>query len=137
MIIGTKNRKEPMMTNKLLTGFWRTMVGVPPFLWEKQMEKGREKVYKSTRFMSAEHRLVHLYLVQELPRVGRPIPREMVARDLALPLDRVEEILQDLEKHLTFLSRDEQGRVVWAYPVTVEKTPHRITFDSGERLYAA
>jgi hypothetical protein len=60
-----------------------------------------------------------------------------VARELALPLERVEDILQDLEKHLTFLVRDEQGRVVWAYPVTVEKTPHRITFGSGERLYAA
>jgi len=27
------------MSNKLLAGVWRTMVGVPPFLWEKQIEK--------------------------------------------------------------------------------------------------
>jgi len=125
------------MSNKLLAGVWRTMVGVPPFLWEKQIEKARHKVKKSTRFMSSEHRLVHHYMVRELPRAGEPIPAERVARELALPLERVEEILQDLEKHLTFLVRNERGQVVWAYPVTVEKTPHRITFASGERLYAA
>jgi hypothetical protein len=125
------------MSNKLLAGVWRTMVGVPPFLWEKQIEKARHKVKKSTRFMSPEHRLVHHYVVRELPRVEGPIPAERVARDLTLSVERVEDILQDLEKHLTFLVRNEQGQVVWAYPVTVEKTPHRITFASGERLYAA
>lgn len=125
------------MSNKLLAGVWRTMVGVPPFLWEKQIEKAKHKVKKSTRFMSPEHRLVHHYVVRELPRVGEPIPAERVARDLALSLEQVEDNLQDLEKHLTFLVRDEQGRIIWTYPVTVEKTPHRITFASGERLYAA
>ena len=125
------------MTNKLLIGFWRTMVGVPPVLWEKQIERMRHKVKKSTRFMSPEHRLVHHYVVRELPRVGEPIPVERVAQGLALGVEQTIEILKDLEEHLTFLSRNEQGQVLWAYPVTVEKTPHRITFGSGERLYAA
>lgn len=125
------------MGNKLLAGVWRTMVGVPPFLWEKKIDKARQKVKMSTQFMSPEHRLVHHYVVLELPRVGEPIAAEKVARDLALSPERVEEILQDLEKHLTFLVRNDQGHVVWAYPVTVERTPHRITFGSGERLYAA
>ena len=38
---------------------------------------------------------------------------------------------------MTFLFRDNHGRVVWAYPVTVEKTPHHVRFDTGEELYAA
>jgi hypothetical protein len=125
------------MTNKLLIGFWRTMVGVPPVLWEKQIERMRHKVKKSTRFMSPEHRLVHHYVVRELPRVGEPIPVERVAQGLALGVEQTIEILKELEEHLTFLYRNEQGQVLWAYPVTVEKTPHRITFGSGERLYAA
>ena len=125
------------MGNKLLAGVWRTMVGVPPFLWEKQIEKARYKVKKSTRFMSSEHRRVHQYVVRELPRVGGAISAERVSGDLALDRERTIGILRDLEKYLTFLVRDEQGSVVWAYPVTVEKTPHRITFDSGEQLYAA
>ena len=125
------------MNNKLLTGVWRMLVGVPPVLWEKQIQKARRKVEKSTRFMSQEHRRIHHYVVRELPRVGEPIPAERVARDLALSMEQTVAILRDLEEHLTFLYRNEQGQVVWAYPVTVEKTPHRITFGSGERLYAA
>ena len=125
------------MNNKLLTGVWRMLVGVPPVLWEKQIQKARRKVEKSTRFMSQEHRRIHHYVVRELPRVGEPIPAERAARDLALSMEQTVEILRDLEEHLTFLYRNEQGQVVWAYPVTVEKTPHRITFGSGERLYAA
>ena len=125
------------MSNKLLTGVWRMLVGVPPVLWEKQIQKVRRKVEKSTRFMSQEHRRIHHYVVRELPRVGEPIPAERAARDLALSMEQTVAILGDLEEHLTFLYRNEQGQVVWAYPVTVEKTPHRITFGSGERLYAA
>jgi hypothetical protein len=125
------------MTNKLLMGFWRTMVGVPPVLWEKQIERMRHKVKKSTRFMSPEHRLVHHYVVRELPRLGEPIPVERVAQGLALGVEQTIDILKELEERLTFLYRNEQGQVLWAYPVTVEKTPHRITFGSGERLYAA
>jgi hypothetical protein len=38
---------------------------------------------------------------------------------------------------MTFVCRNAQGAVVWAYPVTVEPTPHRATFSTGEELYAA
>jgi len=120
-----------------MAGVWRFMVGIPPYLWEKQIEKAKRKVNRATRFMSQEHRLVHHFVVRELPRVGGPMPAEMVARDLAIPLERTTELLGDLEKLLTFLYRNDQGQVVWAYPVTVERTPHAITFNSGEQLYAA
>jgi hypothetical protein len=125
------------MNNGLLTGFWRTMVGVPPFLWEKQIQKTRQKAKKAIEFMSPDHRRVHHYVVRELPYAGVPIPPEKVARDLVLSMKRTLEILQELEERLTFLVRNDQGQVVWAYPVTVERTPHRITFGSGEQLYAA
>jgi hypothetical protein len=125
------------MGNKLLAGVWRYLLGVPPFLWEKQIEMARNKVKTATRFMSPEHRNVHHFVVREIPLAGGPITAERVAHDLALPLDFTMDILRDLEEHLTFLCRNDQGEVVWAYPVTVEKTPHFITFDSGEQLYAA
>ena len=125
------------MRNQLMAGVWRFMVGVPPLLWEKRIEKAKLKVNQATRFMSPEHRLVHHFVVRELPRMGAPIPAETVARALGLPPERVTEILRDLEERLTFLYRNEQGEVVWAYPVTVEKTPHAITFNSGEQLFAA
>ncbi len=125
------------MENKLLTGVWRYLVGVPPLLWEKEIEKASHKVKKSAGFMSEDHRGVHHYVVRELPRFGAPLPPETISRELALPLERTADMLRDLEEHLTFLYRNDQGQVVWAYPVTVEKTPHRITFGSGESLYAA
>lgn len=126
-----------IMQNKLMAGVWRLMVGVPPFLWEKQIERAKHKVNQSTRFMSREHRLVHHFVVREMPRVGGPISAEMVARELDIPLERTRELLQELEEHLTFLVKNSHGEVIWAYPVTVEKTPHAITFGSGEQLYAA
>ncbi len=125
------------MRNKLMAGVWRYIVGVPPFLWEKQIEKARHKVKRSTAFMSAEHRSVHYYVVRELPRLGKPIPSELVAQELGLTLEQTQAILEDLETHLTFLYRNSDGEVTWAYPVTVDKTPHAITFHSGEQLYAA
>ena len=45
--------------------------------------------------------------------------------------------LEDLEKRMTFLYRNEIGEVLWAYPVTVDRTPHKIRFSTGERLFAA
>ena len=38
---------------------------------------------------------------------------------------------------MTFLFRNPLGEVTWAYPVTVDTTPHPITFSSGEKLYGA
>ena len=125
------------MRNKLMAGIWRYVVGVPPFLWEKQIEKAVGKAKSATEFMTPEHRLVHHFVVREMPRLGKPIPSELVAEELALPLERASEILEDLEKHLTFLCSNSDGDVSWAYPVTVDKTPHAITFHTGERLYAA
>jgi hypothetical protein len=87
--------------------------------------------------MSPEHHAVRNFAVTELPRAGQPLAPETIARRLDLPLEQVNAILADLEKHMTFLFRNEQGAVAWAYPVTVEPTPHRVTFSSGEKLYAA
>jgi hypothetical protein len=87
--------------------------------------------------LSSEHHLVRYFVVRELPRIGAPIPPEMIAEELSLPLGRTQEILDELEQKLFFLVRDEQGSVRWAYPVTVDPTPHRLQFSTGERLYAA
>ena len=46
-------------------------------------------------------------------------------------------LLDDLEKHLFFLVRDRGGNVSWAFPVTSDRTPHRLRFSTGERIFAA
>ena len=45
-------------------------------------------------------------------------------------------MLDELEKKL-IIYRHEQGAVVWAYPATADKTPHCLTFSTGEQGYAA
>jgi len=123
--------------NKLMIGIWRHMVSVPPFLWEREIEKSRKKIEAELDFMSPDHRRVHHCAVRELPRVGKPMAPEFIASELGLSSDRVKVILDDLEKHMTFLFRNEEGAVVWAYPVTVDQTPHHLTFSTGEQLYGA
>ena len=124
------------MGNKLMGGFWRYILSIPPFLWQRKISKGREKGDELS-FMTDEHRLVHHYVVRELPKIGEPISPEFIADKLAMPIDRVKSIFDDLEKHMTFICRNDAGMAVWAYPVTVEKTPHHLTFSTGEQIYAA
>ena len=98
---------------------------------------GEDERESALGFMSGEHRAVHHCVVRELPRLGEPLPPDHVADRLDMPVDRVRDIFQELEDNMTFLFRNPAGEVIWAYPVTVEKTPHHVTFDSGETLYAA
>jgi hypothetical protein len=125
------------MKNKLMMGLWRYILNVPSFLWEKQIAMATKKFEKEHSFMTESHRRVHHFVVRELPPVGRPMAPGYIAKNLCLPEDQVNTILDDLETHMTFLFRNDNREVVWAYPVTVEKTPHHVTFNTGETLYAA
>jgi len=125
------------MANTLMSGFWRYMLAVPPFLWEKQIHKARLRITDNLSFMTAAHRRVHHFVVRDLPRKGRPLSPAFIAGELDMTTPQVTAILEALETHMTFLFRDETGAVTWAYPVTVTPTPHRVTFSSDEQLYAA
>jgi hypothetical protein len=120
-----------------MMGLWRYMLSVPPFLWEKQIAEGKKKFAAHLSFMSEEHRLIHHFVVRELPFAGKPLSPEFISKAVNIPLQRVITILDDLESHMTFIFRNAQGEIEWAYPVTVAETPHQVTFHSGEQLYAA
>ena len=125
------------MRNSLLLGLWRLMVPLPETVWQGQVTKGAESTVASLAFMSEDHHRVRDFVVAEIPRVGEPLSPEMIAGALDLPPARVVALLDELEKNMTFLFRNEQGAVTWAYPVTVDQTPHRVTFNTGEQGYAA
>jgi len=120
------------LDDSLLLGVWRYLLPVPRPIWQSQVRGDAE-----LDFMSEEHHNVRDFVVLELPRVGRPLTPEFIAQELNLPLPRVAGILDDLEAHMTFLFRNEQGAVAWAYPVTADRTPHHVTFSTGEQIYAA
>jgi hypothetical protein len=124
------------MNNSILLGVWRIMLSVPPALWQSQMAKETQD-QADLAFMTAEHHLVRDFVVREMPRFNRPLPPELIAAELGLPLERVCSILDELERNMTFLFRNPERAVTWAYPVTVDKTPHQVTFSTGEKLHAA
>jgi len=110
---------------------------MPRIQWEEQLSNAPAGMKTRLSFMTRLHHLVRYFVVRTLPRFGRPIPPELIAAKLGLPLARVNAILAELEERLFFLVRDERGRVSWAYPVTAAETPHRLLFSTGEQIYAA
>jgi hypothetical protein len=88
-------------------------------------------------FMTGEHHRVRDFAVTELPRLGRALPPGHIAEGTDLPVDRVEAILNELEGNRFFLVRDQERRVSWAFPVTSERTPHRLDLSTGETIHAA
>jgi hypothetical protein len=125
------------MAGRLLIGLWRHMIPLPRMLWQRRVRRSAQGTRAHLGFMSEEHHLVREFAVRELPRVGEPLSPEFIAKGLNLPVARVNSILDELDKHMTFVCRNAQGAVVWAYPVTAESTPHRVTFSTGEQVYAA
>lgn len=125
------------MSETVLVGRDRQIIEIPREEWEHGLSEIPHLMKSELEFMSAEHHLVRNFVVRELPYAGEPLSPEFITRKLNLPVARVNSILDELEKHLTFLFRNEHGAVAWAYPVTTDNTPHHVTFNSGERLYAA
>lgn len=125
------------MDDNLLLGWARHMLAIPRRMWQSQVAGNARRTGDRLAFMTPEHRAVHHFVVRELPRRGEPMSPDLIATALNLPAARVDTMLADLEKHMTFVFRNVQGAVVWAYPVTVEPTPHRLTFSTGECVYAA
>lgn len=132
------NRERGNLMNKsLLYGIWRFLVRIPRRIWQAEVTHSSHEGHDRTSFMSPDHHRVRDFVVLELPRSQAVILPEQIAERLTMPIERVRVILDELEKGMTFLFRDERGAVAWAYPVTVEPTPHRITFSSSEKIYAA
>ncbi len=125
------------MSETILAGRGCQITKIPREEWEQGLSKISQHSETELSFMSEEHHLVRNFAVRELPYVGKPMSPEFIAQKLNLPVAQVNLILDELEKHMTFLFRNEQGAVAWAYPMTVDRTPHHITCNTGEQLYAA
>ena len=125
------------MNETILLGQERQFSEMPRVQWEAELAQAPEYIRGRLSFMSKDHHRVRYFVVKELPRQGEPIEPALIADALQLPLVRVTTILEELEQNLFYLVRNMEGAVTWAFPVTVEPTPHRLTFSTGERLYGA
>jgi hypothetical protein len=105
-------------------------------LWERLLKAQARKTSAGLAFMSEDHHRVRDFAVLELARAGAPLTPETIAEALDLAVPRVVSILEELEEHLTFVFRGDQRVVTWAYPVTVDETPHHASFSTGEEAYS-
>jgi len=124
------------MKDRLLLGLGHSMIPIPRWIWQRAVRASARRSRAGLAFMSEDHHRVRDFAVTELSRAGAPLPPEAIAEALGLPLARTTAILEELEKHLTFLFRNEAGAVTWAYPVTVEPTPHRAHLSTGEDAFS-
>ncbi len=125
------------MDDSVLVGRGNEITKIPRQDWEDEIFASAKELAAALSFMTEEHHRVRNFVVREMALRCEPLLPEIIARELNLSTDRAKVILDDLEKHLTFLFRDQRGAVTWAYPVTVDATPHHVKFISGEKLYAA
>ena len=121
----------------VLLGFRRHMVPIPEALFQWAAKSSANKTHRVLGGLDDQQRRVHHFVVRDLPRLAEPMPPEHIAAALEMDVDRVVEIVDELERRLIFLFRPGGRDVVWAYPVTVAETPHWMAFSTGERLNAA
>jgi hypothetical protein len=125
------------MKDSILLASGRHLLPIPGAVWQSQVAKSGAANRAAFGRLPLDDSRVRDLAVVELPRAAAPLSPEFFSDRLGLPLAEVTSILDSLERGMTFLFRNPAGAVTWAYPVTVDRTPHRITFSSGERLYAA
>jgi hypothetical protein len=124
------------MSDRLLLGLGRYMLPIPRFVWRRAVQANARQVAAGLGFMSEDHHRVRNFAVRELSRFGMPLVPAVIGERLGLAADRVAAILAELEQHLTFVVCNAEGAVTWAYPVTVEATPHHARFSTGEEAYS-
>jgi hypothetical protein len=125
------------MKENVLLSAGQLFTEIPRETWEQHLEQAPKDIAKTLSFMTKSHHLIRNFVVRELPKIGKPLSPRLISEELNLLLSKTIEILNELEKNLFFLVRNQQGDVTWAFPVTVDKTPHRMTFSTGEKLNAA
>ena len=125
------------MGDALLMRRKRRMFRLPAAIWRRTVRSEAQRAVARLEFMGPDHHRIRKFVVTELPRAQQPLSPEAIAAGVGVEIERVREILDELEAQLTFLYRSDGFNVDWAYPVTAEKTPHRVTFDNGERFFAA
>ena len=125
------------MEEKILIGRDREILEIPQATWKQELAQIPQHSQTRLNFMTNTHHQIRNFVVKEMAIRQKPIEPKLISEKLSIPLEQVNFLLEELERKLFFLVRNEQGAVAWAYPITVETTPHKLNFASGERLYGA
>jgi hypothetical protein len=123
--------------NKILLGIGHRIFPAPMFMSIRETTKMAKNMKTRINKISEEKKRIHHFVVKELPNAGQPISPAFIALALAIPVERVSALVDEMEKDKSFFNRYHSEGINWAYPVTVDKTPHRVTFSTGEQVNAA
>jgi hypothetical protein len=121
------------MKNKTLMGIGKRVIPVPLWIF-KAVFLPVMKIMKMVFpiIFSEDHYKVRDFLITELIRLQKPVSPEHIAEKLNMPRDRVEEILKKIAARQIWSVRNAQGNVTWTYPITVEETKFKISFNTGQ-----
>ena len=125
------------LKHKLYMGFGGFMMRIPPLLSNKGAKKGENSAKANADCLSREERSVHHFIVMKMAVVKDPITTELIASEIGMPKDQVNQIIDKLENLKTFIYRDDGKAINWAYPLSLEDTGFRMTASSGEQFFAA
>jgi hypothetical protein len=125
------------MSSDILLGVGRDIQTTPDDAFVKSVKGLPARMASRLAFMSRDHHVVRDFVVRELPRQDRPLSPIQIAQVTGLTHQIVSAILAELEKKLFFLVRNSEGNVSWAFPVTTSRTPHCLTFSTGEKIFGA
>jgi hypothetical protein len=123
--------------NRILIGIWHKIIPAPMFMLIRETERMAKNRKARINKMTEEKRRIHHFVVRELPNAGQPVSLALIADELEMPFDRVSDLVDEMEKDKTFFNRYHSEGINWAYPVTVDNTPHHVTFSTGEQVNAA
>ena len=125
------------LKHKLYMGFQGVMMRIPPLLSDKGAKKGEKGAKENADRLSKEERRVHHFIVMKMAVVKTPITAELIAGELGMPKDQVQQYINKLENLKTFIYRDDGEGINWAYPLSLENTGFRMRASSGEQFFAA
>jgi hypothetical protein len=129
---------EHIMHDTILIGRREKILEIPAENWREHLSRARQHSQKRLSFMTVDHHRIRNFVVRELPLYqGKPLSAAEISQRLDLPIARVVAILEELQKNLFFLVLNVAGEVSWAFPVTSDWTHHRLSFGSGEGIFAA
>jgi len=123
--------------DRILIGRGQQFLELQMSLWNKHLTQIPQQSQSKLLFMTDTHHRVRSFVVKKLAEMQEPITPEFIANRLNMQLARVTAILEEMENNLFFLVRNEKGAVTWAFPVTVETTPHKLIFSTSLQLYGA
>jgi len=126
------------MQDSILIGRQDKIISISADMWRQHLAMAQQHDASRLSFMTDDHRRIRNFVVSELPRNdGKPLAAVDISSRLMILFDSVVEILAELQKRLFFLVLNDAGEVSWAFPVTTDRTPHRLRFSSGESVFAA